>query len=138
MIQNAIVKKNMGNGVVQVSLLRQLECGLSCHSCEGCPQKPTEEILALASDPIGAKPGDHVEVESTTGNSIGIALMVFLLPCVLLLAGYLVGQWIGLGEGASIGLGAVGLVIGFVPAYLLNRAITRRRAPEFTVLGYHV
>ena len=59
MSQNAIVKKVVHPGVVEVSLMRQMECGLSCSSCEGCPQRPKEEILALASDPQGgAKPGD--------------------------------------------------------------------------------
>ena len=53
MSQNAIVKKVVHPGVVEVSLMRQMECGLSCSSCEGCPQRPKEEILALASDPQG-------------------------------------------------------------------------------------
>ena len=48
MVQNAIVKQRIGEGVVQVSLLRQMECGLHCDgACAGCTQKPTQEILAL-------------------------------------------------------------------------------------------
>ena len=44
MVQNAVVKKIIGEGVVEVSLLRQMECGLHCDgACEGCGQKPTEE-----------------------------------------------------------------------------------------------
>ena len=71
MSQNAIVKKVVHPGVVEVSLMRQMECGLSCSSCEGCPQRPKEEILALASDPQGgAKPGDWVEVEPASGSAI--------------------------------------------------------------------
>ena len=47
MVQNAIVKQRIGEGVVQVSLLRQMECGLHCDgACAGCTQKPTQEILA--------------------------------------------------------------------------------------------
>ena len=122
MSQNAIVKKVVHPGVVEVSLMRQMECGLSCSSCEGCPQRPKEEILALASDPQGgAKPGDWVEVEPASGSAIGFALLVFFLPCVFLLGGYLIGRL---------------LVLGFVPAVLINRTITRRKTPEFTVLGY--
>ena len=34
MSQNAIVKKVVHPGVVEVSLMRQMECGLSCSSCE--------------------------------------------------------------------------------------------------------
>ena len=50
MSQNAIVKKVVHPGVVEVSLMRQMECSLSCSSCEGCPQRPKEEILALARE----------------------------------------------------------------------------------------
>ena len=114
-----------------------LKNGLSCSSCEGCPQRPKEEILALASDPQGgAKPGDWVEVEPASGSAIGFALLVFFLPCVFLLGGYLIGRLLGLGDGGSIGMAAAGLVLGFVPAVLINRTITRRKTPEFTVLGY--
>ena len=134
MSQNAIVKKIVGEGVAEISLMRQLECGLSCKSCEGCPQKPKEEILALANNPIGAVPGDWVEVELASGSAIGVAALVYLVPCVTLLGGYLVGQGLGLGEGASVGLGAVGLLLGFLPAIWLNRRIVRRSAPEFSIL----
>ena len=80
MNQSAIVKKEVRSGVVEVSLLRQVECGLSCGGdCAGCMQKPKGKILALASNPIGAKPGERVEVEATSGSSIGIALLIFAM-----------------------------------------------------------
>ena len=61
MVQNAVVKDIIKEGVVRVSLMRQMECGMHCDgACAGCTQKPTEEILAEASNDIGAKPGDIV------------------------------------------------------------------------------
>jgi len=89
MIQTAVVKRIVSSTVAEVSLMRQLECGLSCKSCEGCPQKPKDEILALAENPIGAQPGMVVEVESNSGSAIGIAALVYLVPCVFLIFGYL-------------------------------------------------
>ena len=81
MVQNAIVKQLVGEGMAQVSLLRQMECGLHCDgACAGCSQKPPQEILALAANPIGAKPGDFVEVEPSVGHGIGLSVIVFLLP----------------------------------------------------------
>jgi len=114
--------------------MRQLECGLSCKSCEGCPQKPTDEILALAENAVGAGPGDVVEVQSNSGNAIGIAALVYLVPCVFLVLGYLLGAGLGLGEGLCVLAAFLGLFVGFVPALLLNRAIARREKPEFTIL----
>ena len=93
MVQNAVVKKIVGDGVAEVSLLRQMECGLHCDgACAGCTQRPKEEILALASNPIGARPGDVVEVEPTGGHNLVTPVVVFLLPCVGLVAGYLPGD----------------------------------------------
>ena len=138
MVQNAVVKRIVSEGVVEVSLLRQMECGLHCDgACEGCGQKPKEEILALASDPIGLDPGDVVEVEPTSGHNIATSVVVFALPCVGLCAGYLVGQSLfSLGEVAAVGTAFLGLAVGFLPAFLINRAISKSSAPEFRVLKY--
>lgn len=136
MVQNAIVKQRIGEGVVQVSLLRQMECGLHCDgACAGCTQKPPQEILALASDPIGTKPGDVVEVEPASGHNISTSVVVFLLPCVGLGVGYVLGQsLLHLGDIAALGTALLGLALGFLPAWLINRTILQSKAPEFAVL----
>ncbi len=136
MVQNAIVKKQVGENVVEVSLLRQMECGMHCDgACAGCSQRPTEEILALASNSVGAVPGNLVEVEPADGHNIGVSVVVFLLPCIGLGAGYILGESLfHLGELSALGTALAGLVVGFIPAFLLNRSITRRKAPEFRIL----
>ena len=136
MVQNAIVKKIVREGVAEVSLLRQMECGLHCDgACAGCSAKPPQEILALASNGIGAKPGDFVEVEPTSGHNIGISVVVFLLPCVGLGLGYALGMYVyRMGEMVSLLTALAGLVAGFLPAVTLNRAMTKSAAPEFAIL----
>ena len=136
MVQNAIVKQLVGEGMAQVSLLRQMECGLHCDgACAGCSAKPPQEILALASNGIGARPGDFVEVEPSVGHGIGLSVIVFLLPCVGLGAGYALGQaLLELGDVAALGTGALGLALGFLPALWLNRSMTRSQKPEFSIL----
>lgn len=136
MVQNAIVKRAVSDGVVEVSLLRQMECGLHCDgACAGCSQKPTEEILALASDPVGTKPGDVVEVEPAAGHNVSLPFVVFALPCVGLALGYLFGQTVfHLGDMAALGTAVLGLAAGFVPAFLLNRAVAGSKTPEFAIL----
>lgn len=132
MSQNAIVKRIVSKDVAEVSLLRQVDCK-HCDNCGVCSQKPEAELLALASNGIGAQTGDIVEVDSVAGSSIGIAVIVYVIPCVFLLLGYFLGQALGLGEMASVGVGAIGILVGFLPAVLLNRAITRRKGPEFII-----
>lgn len=138
MVQNAIVKRVISGGVVEVSLLRQLECGLHCDgACAGCGQKPKEEILALASDTLGVKEGDFVEVEPSNGKNIMTPVVVFLLPCIVMGAGYVIGQSVmGLDEIAALGTALGGLVLGFIPAFLMNRSIMRSQEPEFRILKY--
>ena len=136
MVQNAIVKNIIKDGVVRVSLLRQLECGMHCDgACAGCTQKPTEEILVLASDAFGAKVGDFVEVEPTGVGNISVSIIVFLLPCIFLALGYVFGQSVlHLSDVAALLTALAGLVVGFVPAYLVNRSIANSKEPEFRVL----
>lgn len=134
MSQNAIVKKVVSPEVAEISLLRQMDCK-HCENCGTCPQKPGTEMLAFASNTIGARTGDVVEVESAAGSSIGIAVIVYLVPCVFLMLGYLLGQALHLSELASVGVGALGIFVGFLPAVLLNRAISRSKKPEFVILS---
>ncbi len=136
MVQNAIVKKIVRDGVAEVSLLRQMECGLHCDgACAGCSAKPPQEILALASNGIGAQPGDFVEVEPSDGHNISTSVVVFLLPCLGLALGYVLGlNVLRLGELASMVTALLGLAAGFIPAVLMDRAITRSPAPEFAIL----
>ena len=136
MVQNAIVKKIVRDGVAEVSLLRQMECGLHCDgACAGCSAKPPQEILALASNGIDARPGDFVEVEPASGHNYSASVIVFLLPCVGLGLGYALGLYLlHLGEVASMLTALLGLAAGFVPAFLLNRSIARSAAPEFAIL----
>ncbi len=136
MVQNAIVKRLIQEGVAEVSLLRQMECGLHCDgACAGCSAKPPQEILALASNAVGAEPGDFVEVEPAGGRNISTSVAVFLLPCVGLGAGYALGMYVlGLNDLTSMLTAALGLAAGFLPAVLMDRAIARSRAPEFAIL----
>ncbi len=134
MSQNAIVKQNIGPGVVEIALMRELECGNGCKNCDICTARPQEDLLATAADPVGVAVGDWVEVELTSTTSVTAALLIYLLPCIALLVGYMVGEWLGFSVVTSLVCAALGLALGFLPAWLVNRGIQRNNTPEFTVL----
>lgn len=98
MSQNAIVKKVVHPGVVEVSLMRQMECGLSCSSCEGCPSAPRRRSWPWPLIRRGGQAGGLGGGGAASGSAIGFALLVFFLPCVFLLGGYLIGRLLGSGR----------------------------------------
>ncbi|MBQ3135547.1 MAG: SoxR reducing system RseC family protein [Oscillospiraceae bacterium] len=135
MEQTAIVKRVFPSGVAEVALMRQVECGLNCKSCEGCSQRAEEELLAMADNAEGVAVGDIVTVRPRTGGRLGAAILVCLLPCFGLIAGYLIGELLRRSQGVCILLAFVGLAAGFVPAVLANRTAARTNKPEFSVVA---
>jgi len=69
------------------------------------------------------QPGDAVMVGLAEGALLRGALLVYLLPLALLLAGALLGQaaFAGAGEEPVILSGATGLGLGFLAARVLSR-----------------
>ncbi|MBQ3556334.1 MAG: SoxR reducing system RseC family protein [Oscillospiraceae bacterium] len=135
MIQTAIVKRILSSGQAEVSLMRQMECGLSCKSCEGCPQKPKDELLALADNAVGAAVGDVVTVKPNRCGTSGAVLLVWLLPCIGLILGYILAGLLGSSEGICIAAAFGGLAVGFVPAVIANRIAAGKNGPEFTIVS---
>lgn len=132
MVQTAIVKRILPSGQAEISLMRQMECGLNCKSCEGCPQRPKDDLRAFADNPVGAVAGDVVTVRP---NGSGAAVLVWLLPCAGLFLGYAVTRLLGSSEGLCIASAFAGLVVGFLPAVLVNRAAAEQNQPEFTIVS---
>ena len=135
MNQSAIVKKEIREGLAEVSLLRQVECGLSCGgNCASCMQKPQGEILALASNPIGARPGQKVVVESSTKNMLRIVVLVYLIPVVLFLAGYVIMSLLTDSVAAQYAVAAAGFAAGIVFAIFYDRRLRARGGLTFNIV----
>ena len=90
------------DGTAKVMLVRQSACSGDCHQCSGCGAAK-ETVFFTARNPIGARPGELVNVEAETGPVLKAAALLYLLPVVLFIAGYLVGMQWNLGglEGAA-------------------------------------
>lgn len=115
--------------------MRQMECGLGCKSCEGCPRKPKDELLALADNAAGAAAGDAVTVRPNGFGASGAELLVWLLPCLGLIVGYVLAGLFGSSEGICIAAAFGGLAVGFVPAVCVNRAAAGKNKSEFTIVS---
>ena len=119
------------NGTAQVACLRQSACSGDCHKCSGCGAVE-QTMIFTAQNPIGAKPGDMVTVESATGPVLQAAAMLYLLPLVLFIAGYIIGMQWGLG-----GLvGALAFVLSIVLVVVYDRLVMKKKSTVYTIVGY--
>ena len=84
-------------------------------------------MLARANNPIGAKPGDRVVVESASSQVLGAAVVVYLLPLLLLLGGY------GLARGVGA---AAGFALGLLLAVWMDRRRARKGRLLYTVSSF--
>ena len=119
------------DGTATVLCVRESACSGDCHKCSGCGAAK-ESILLRADNPIGAQVGDLVKVESETGPVLKAAAVLYMLPLVLFIAGYLLGmQW---KLGGLIGALAFALSIGIAVAY--DRLVMKKKNTVYTITGY--
>jgi sigma-E factor negative regulatory protein RseC len=119
------------NGTAQVSVVRQSACSGDCHKCAGCGSTK-QTMLFTAHNAIGAKPGDAVVVESDTGTVLKGAMLLYVLPLITFLAGYIVGEnlW---GQGILVSI--AGFVLGMAPIKFYDRHLAKK-GTVYTIKAY--
>ena len=89
MTQIATVERILDADHAEISVPRKSACGHDCEECAGCGVSGAS-VYARAANPIGARPGQKVVVESSTKKMLRIVALVYLIPVVLFLAGYVI------------------------------------------------
>lgn len=123
MKQKVIVLSTSGN-MARVSYHRPTACHGDCSKCAGgCGSMAAkEEIIVSAENLVGAKTGDSVYIEGETKKVAWAIVLVYVIPVVLFLAGYFLGQqW---GHGNLIGV--LGFFLGLALAVLESRRQKKR------------
>ena len=126
------VRKTFDDGTAQVLHIRESACSGDCHKCSGCGAAK-EAILLEAQNPIGAKPGDLVKVESDTGPVLKAAAVMYMVPMILFFVGYAIGDALRLG-GAWMGGGFFAASIGL--AILYDRKVVKKQNTGYTITGF--
>lgn len=108
MQQKAIVKELIPHGGAIVAVERRSACSGDCDSCHGCAHQ-TEIVMVTAHNDACAKPGDVVRVESESKRVLGLALLLYIMPMLLMIGGYLLpfvhGNWKVLASFAGLAVG---------------------------------
>jgi len=126
---NAIVTKLMPHNTAEVVVTRLTACGGNCGSCEGCVCD--NEVRAVANNALGAKPGQRVVIESCSSKVYGAIIMVYIMPMVFFLAGYIMASVLGASEGVCIAVSFIALVISAVILVLTQK---KKKAITFNIV----
>ena len=119
MTQDAVVTKLLPDGMAEVAVARSTACGGSCGHCESCVFQ--SELKTPARNLIQARPGQNVIIASHSATVFKAAALVYVVPMVLLLAGYAAAALAGAGEGLCIAASFLGLALGAVLVVLSQR-----------------
>ncbi len=131
MEQTVRVGRILPDGMAEVIRVRESACSGDCHKCSGCGAAK-QTMLLKAKNPIGARTGDMVVVTSESRTVLKAAAVLYLVPLVLFLTGYILGQSLWQ-RGFFAGL--AGLVLGIALIKVYDRKLARREI-EYTITGY--
>ena len=132
MTQIATVQRIIDSKYAVISVPRKSACGHDCEECAGCGVSGAA-VRAKASNPIDAKPGQKVVVESSTSKMLGIVAFVYAIPVVLFLLGYLVPVFLGAGVAVQYTAAALGFFSGVALAILYDRRVKAQGGLVFTI-----
>lgn len=133
MTQIATVSRIIDSNYAEISVPRKSACGHDCEECAGCGVTGAA-VLARASNPIGARIGQKVVVQSDTNKMLGIVALVYLIPVVLFLLGYVTMAFLTPSVSIQYGVAIAGFFIGIVAAILYDRKLRQRGGLTFTIV----
>ena len=131
MTQNGVVTAVLDDNMAEVAILRGTACGGSCGSCEACVYN--SKILVKAANPIFARAGERVVLQSDSSSILGVSALIYLLPLLLLFVFYFLAAALSAEQGTCILLAFLGLLVGVGLVVWIGR---RKKAIRYEITGY--
>lgn len=128
MEQIAKVKKLLPDGTAEVVRIREDNCSGNCAVCGGCGEDKT----FLAYNDMKANIGDRVILQPDAKVARKTATMLYTIPVVLLLAGYLLGEHF-LSKGGLFGV--LGAVVGLWAVLLMDKKMAKKNPVTYHITG---
>ena len=126
------VQKCNDDGTAQVMHVRQSACSGDCHKCSGCGAAQ-ETLILTAKNPIGAKPGELVTIESPSGGILSAAAVLYLMPIGLFFGIYALAEAL-FQKGALFG--CLAFFGGIALAVIYDRYLAKHKKTEYTITGF--
>ena len=126
------VREVYNDGTAQVVRVRESACSGDCHKCAGCGAVK-QSVIFRAVNAIGARPGQMVTVTTESAPVLRAAAVLYLVPVLLFVLGYLLGEdrW-----NAGGICGGAGFLTGIALALLYDRLVIKKRETVYTITGY--
>ena len=125
------VSRLLPDQMAEVIRVRESACSGECHKCSGCGAAK-QTVMLIARNAIDAKVGDMVVITSGSALVLKAAAVLYLVPLLLFLVGYLVGEnlW-----GRGVLLGLAGILLGIILVKLYDKFLAKTGI-EFTITSY--
>lgn len=129
MTRNAIVVETTPDYAV-VEVTRESACA-GCHNSDNCSickigLTDHAEMRSKAANPLGAREGDTVQIETDSATIFHYSAAVFLLPLALGVAGYIIGYIADF----DIMIRYIISLIGFAAAFVILKIFLEKRAAK--------
>ncbi len=134
MTQQGTIKKLLPGGMAEIEVTRRSACGHDCAKCGGCGGLETQTLYVTARNRAQAQVGERVLIEGETGQVLGLAVLVYVLPIVLFFVGYALGSVL-LPETAAAGAAGGGLlfVLGILGAIWYSRRMKAKNQVPYEI-----
>lgn len=133
MTQQGTIKKLLPDGMAEIEVTRRSACGHDCAKCGGCGGLETQTLYVTARNRAKADVGERVLIEGETGQVLGLAMLVYVLPIVLLFVGYALGSVLFTGAAAGALGGGVLFVLGILGAIWYSRRMKARNEVPYEI-----
>lgn len=132
MEQTVRVRDIHDDGTATVVHVRESACSGDCHKCSGCGAAK-ETVVFRADNPICARRGDLVVVQSASGPVLRAAAVLYLLPMVLFFLGYLLGARLW---SAGALTGCLAFLLGMALVVVYDRKVAKKENTIYTITGF--
>ena len=133
MTQQGTIKKLLPGGMAEIEVTRRSACGHDCAKCGGCGGLETQTLYVTARNRAKADVGERVLIEGETGQVLGLAVLVYVLPIVLFFADYALGSVLFTGAAAGALGGGVLFVLGILGAIWYSRRMKARNEVPYEI-----
>lgn len=132
-----VVRLEDGKAVIQMEVGAQCDSCRLKHCCTSLSEETTRRIELPVTESLHV--GDNVKLGYQPKYRIISAFLVFILPLLLLIAGYFLGLTLFKTEGKAILSGFVALGIGFITVWGLGKILDKNQSfiPQIVKVNHH-